>query len=188
MEPIFMNQMTYFDGGLIMDYIKDNNVPHYRINGERFRHNNELLKIIKRNDGICLESKHYGTFTHCDFDCFNCNKSAYHLLRLKEKFFNQRCEMACSRIPKAGDEWEMSMVMEEGFPYRYLDFHFTATQDLSDVGKSIIELCSEALDHINGDIYNKTHFCYIKIKRFDDDKALDVSITANKYIKDKFHV
>lgn len=167
------------EGKVSLEYFADDISTHYLLQGERFRHDNELLKLIAKYGGACTEdSKAHGLTINCDFDCMNCPKSIYAIVRNQEKFFFNKCLDLCKRQPKVGDEWEVSLVSYEGIMPKYQDYFFRCLKPISDT--TIIEMAYEVMHLKYPKFYAQSKYCYIKIRRFDMEKALDVSLVGNQ--------
>lgn len=169
-------------GRVDLEYVADDISAHYFLAGDLFRVENEILKLMNHYDGVCTENiSAHSTTLDCDFNCIHCNRSIYALVKKKERFFKQRCIGLCTRYPKEGDEWEISLVSKDGIHPRYRNYFFRCTEKILE--KNIIELLFEALDEVYTDGYYNTNLCFVKIKRFDMPRALDVSLVANRYIQ-----
>lgn len=171
-----------FNKKVVMNYFSDDNAAHFILNGEHFKHNHELLKLIVKFDGACTEdTSPYGLTINCNFDCLNCSKSIYHIIQVQERFFQMRCEELCKRAPKAGDEWEVSLVSYDGIMPKYQNFHFRCLENLGD--EPIISLCYQIIHQKYAKFYEQSKYCYMKVRRFDMEKAIDVSSVANHYFQ-----
>lgn len=169
-------------GRVDMEFVADDISAHYFLTGDLFRVENEILKMIAQFDGACTESQSAHTIAlNCDYDCMHCNKSIYALVKKKERFFKKRCKDLCARNPKVGDEWEVSLVSKEDIQPKYRNYFFHCNEMIED--KNIIELLFEAMSDIYSGGYTQTALCFVKIRRFDMPKALDVSPIANRYIQ-----
>ena len=174
-------EMVY-DNKVELEYFADDISTHYILDGERFKHDKELLKLISKFGGACTEDpKAHSLTINCDFNCMDCPKSIYTILKKQEKFFYAKCNDLCKREPKAGDEWEVSLVSYEGFMPKYQDYYCRCLDGNS--GKSIIEMVYEIMKLKYPKFYAQSKYCYIKIRRFDMDRPVDVSMIGNQYFK-----
>lgn len=171
------------NGGRVeLEYFADDISSHYILAGERFRHEHELLKLITKYDGACTEDNSaHSLTTNCDFDCMNCSKSIYHIIKTQERFFENRCLELCRRNPKVGDEWEVSLVSYDGIMPRYQDYYFRCAEAIH--SKAIIELAYDVVKERYPKFYAQSKYCYVKIRRFDLDQATDVSLVANQFFQ-----
>lgn len=167
------------DDSIVLNYYGDDYLSHYMLAGERFEPQKALLELIAQYGGACTEDqKRYADVQPdiCDFDCLHCQKSIYHLMALKEKFMQTRCEELCSHHPRKDDEWEVSIYSQTDHPH-YEEFFFKA---LKNIDMSIIELSYESMKEIRPEFLEIAKYCYVKIRRSDMTQALDVSTVANK--------
>lgn len=172
------------DNHIEMEVWGDNVAPHYMLNGERFKHDTELLKLIAKYDGTCTEDPSaYALSTNCNFDCLNCKNSIYYILKNKERFFYSKCLDLCKRIPRRDDEWEISLVYQGSTHMRehFQSYYFKCLDAVSDV--SIIERAFQGVATIYPQFYTESRYCYVKIRRFDMSRPMDVSPIANQYIR-----
>ena len=169
-------------GRVDLEFVADDISAHYFLTGDLFRVENEILKMMMQFDGACTDNlSAHSIALDCDFDCMKCNKSIYALVKKKERFFKKRCLELCTRNPKEGDEWEISLVGKDNVHPRYRNYYFHCRERIPN--KSIIELLFDAMVEMYPDGYEKTALCFVKIKRFDMPNALDVSLIGNRYIK-----
>ena len=100
---------TMEDGAVIVEYYGDGHAAHYILTGERFQHSNELLKLMLQYGGACTDNpKRYATAYACNYNCSECERSIYNIIRVKEKFFTKKCMELVQRIPRKNDEWKLA--------------------------------------------------------------------------------
>ena len=173
---------SVYNGRVELEYFSDDISTHYILAGERFHHDNELLKLIAKYGGACVEdTAAHALSVNCDFNCMACQHSISHIVRTQAKFFQSRCIEACKRTPKVNDEWEVSLVSYEGIMPKYQDFYCHCKAPIPD--KTIIEIMYEIMHAKYPKFYEQSKYCYIKIRRFDLEKPLDVSMVGNQYFQ-----
>lgn len=169
-------------GKVEMEYFSDDVSTHYILAGERFRHEHELLKLIAKYEGACTEdSKAHALSINCDFDCMNCDRSIYSIIKKQERFFVNRCVELCKRYPKKDDEWEVSLVSYDGIMPKYQNYFFKCLENITD--KTIMELAYEIIHTKYPKFYAQSKYSYIKVRRFDMPTPIDVSLIGNQYFQ-----
>lgn len=180
-----MERKTEFihNNSVAFAYYGDDYVAHYMLSGERFKHSDELLTLLLHHRGACMEDPKMYARTECNFDCCNCERSIYHQVAMKEKFFNARCRDLCNRVPKVGDEWEVSIHMLSDHPH-FEVFFFHCVRPNNDEEKTIAQISYETMMKWRPTFLQAAKYCYVKVRRNDIAKAMDVSIVANQIFKE----
>ena len=171
---------TMEDGAVIVEYYGDGHAAHYILTGERFQHSNELLKLMLQYGGACTDNpKRYATAYACNYNCSECERSIYNIIRVKEKFFTKKCMELIQRVPRKNDEWEISLVNYDNTSShpKYENYFFRTESAV--FRRTIIELISDLLTERYPEFKEGAKYCYIKVRRFDMDKAIDVSVVGN---------
>lgn len=181
---IFTQSFFILNHRVRCDYYGDPEVARYTLVGERFNQNTEILKLLARYNGACTDDPtRYATANPCSLNCTQCERSIYHIIRLKERFFSFRCHRLCDRHPRQGDVWEVSLIYKPGIGNRmkYEDYCFTAMTNMDDM--TILEVIYFMMVSIDPRTPDLIQFCYMKVKRFDTDIAIDISSVANDLIQ-----
>lgn len=163
-----------------VDYYGDGHAAHFVLSGERFQHSQELLKLMVRYEGACADDpKRYATAYPCSYNCTECERSIYSIIKIKEKFFTQKCTELIHREPRIRDEWEVSLVSFKDTPDhpRYENYFFRAEAPIDN--RTIIEIIYDMMKKYYPDAVKRVKYCYIKVRRFDIEKAIDASVVAN---------
>lgn len=181
---VFPKSFFMLDDRVKCETYSSDETARYNLVGERFQQNNEILKLLSKYNGACTEvHAPYATAHPCSLNCTQCERSIYHIIREKEKFFTFQCNQLCERHPRKNDTWEVSLVYKasiENQP-RYEDYYYTALTNIDD--RSILDIIYQMMIDIDPTVPNQIQFCYIKIKRFDSERAYDVSSVANERIQ-----
>lgn len=171
----------FLDGAIATQYFGDSVCPHYLLKGSRLKETDELLKMMVRYGGACtVDPQEFArNGSSCDFNCLNCDRSIYHLVSAKDHLFRNQCRDLCGRQPKIDDEWEISVV-EHNSEFKYETIHFLCRKAVE--SRSIIDLIIDYLKKMYPAMIAATRYCYVKIRRFDMEKAFDVSTEATPII------
>ena len=173
---------TINGGRVELEYFADDISTHYILAGERFHHDHELLRLIAKYGGACVEDHAaHALSVNCDFNCMECPRSIYHIIKTQERFFQNRCIELCKRAPRQHDEWEVSLVSYDGIMPKYQDYYCRCKEAISD--RSIIELAYDVMHEKYPNFYVRSKYCYIKIRRFDMEQAIDVSMVGNQFFQ-----
>ena len=171
-------------GKVQCEYYGDDQTPRYALRGLRFDHMMELLKLISQYGGSCTDDpKRYATAHPCAFNCIDCERSIYHVIGVKERFFNKKCEDLCFKTPKVGDEWEISIVnrLDQTKYPRYESYYFKAKE--TDDSNTIVGIIFNTIMEFRRDIDDTAKYCFVKIKRADMTEPFDVSTIADVWLK-----
>ena len=182
-EDTTMKELTglFRDGAVSVHYYGDNVCPHYLLDGSRFKEKDELLKMMVQYAGACtVDPQEFArNGSSCDFDCLHCDRSIYHLISAKERMFHSQCGDLCRRTPHVDDEWEISAVEHNG-EFKYETIHFLCKEAIDDT--SIVGLIIDYLRQSNPGLVPAARYCYVKVRRFDMERAFDVSVEASKLL------
>lgn len=170
--------------GICMKTWSDDIYAHYMLSGARFDDQKVLLDLMLKYSGACKQQENQADMDiHCHLDCQHCDYSIYHEIEIRREAFFRHCRESCERKAKPGDEWEMNLVMRKGRIPKFQTFFWSMQKGQSP--DSIIDVIFETIKDYDPGLFAAAQLCYIKIRRFDEEKPTDVSSTANEMLKER---
>lgn len=166
-------------------YWNDNSIAHYVLSGERFKEEREILELMGSNHGMCILGKSSYATDGCTNDCLNCKHSIYAQVALRKTHFMEKAQRLCERSPKAGDCWEISIVLYLGKVPKYHNFYFECLKPTAE-SVTIMDTITTTLNMVKPSLANDAKYLFVKIARFDMERATNVSCVANTMIRDIF--
>lgn len=163
----------------------DDVYSHYMLVGERFDEQKILLDLMLKYAGACKQHQVAADMDiNCELNCQQCKHSIYHELEVRRHAATARNTQLCTRLPKPGDEWEVNLVMRKGKIPKFQTFFWNVNSGVH--SDSIIDIIFNVMSTYNsGVFFQSAQLCYVKIRRFDEEKPIDVSRVANAMLKER---
>ena len=166
-----------YDGAVTMRISYGKYTSHYCLNARRFHDRQEILDaMLKYNSACTLPNSNQ---VSCDLQCTTCEHSIYYLIGKKQHAFNLECQKYADATPQAGDEWELSVVLNESVESeRYVEYYVLADDAVSDRIVDIIN--TYVLAYIPIRIVEAI---YLKVRCGNMNQPLDITHT----VYEQFH-
>lgn len=177
-----------YESEIHLQYWGDDRHPGYMLVGERFKEDDILLDLMMRYDGACrlgATTANDVTRSECNFNCNTCPHSIYQTLEVKRRQFMNKVNQLVSRVPKKGDEWELSVVMQCEHHPRYETYYWECEETVES-DEDVCQIIVKTMEKYNPDIFTYAQLQYVKYLRFDAEKPVDISVAANPKIR-KLH-